>query len=46
MTREIAMAAATDEGNRSMRAAGRAKWNQTDLDAATREFIKLWSEEQ
>jgi len=41
MTTELARAAATDAGNRSMRAAGRSKWNQDDAIAAHREFSRL-----
>jgi hypothetical protein len=34
MTYHIAMAAGRDAGNRSMKAAGRTKWNEDDWDAA------------
>jgi hypothetical protein len=42
MTREIAWACATDEGDRSMKQAGRTEWSYDDLDAARREFDRLW----
>lgn len=42
LTREIAHAAGWDEGNRSMRAAGRAHWNAEDSDAAARETNRLY----
>jgi hypothetical protein len=42
MTREIAQAAATDAGTRSMHAAGRTKWNQDDYNAAAGIFNRLW----
>lgn len=43
MTREIALAAARDEGDRSMRAAGRTAWNQDDWYAASRRFNQVWA---
>lgn len=42
MTYQLAMAAARDAGNRSMREAGRTKWNQADYNAMVREFNRLW----
>jgi hypothetical protein len=42
MTQELARAAATDAGNRHMRAGRRAKWNQDDFIAAACEFNRLW----
>lgn len=42
LTRDLAWAAATDAGNRSMRQAGRTKWSQRDYNAAIREFDRLW----
>lgn len=44
LTREIAWAAATDAGDRSMRKAGRKAWNEEDLLAAAEEFARLWPE--
>lgn len=44
MTREMAWAMATDEGNRSMRRAGRMTWNQDDFNAAAKMFNRLWPE--
>lgn len=41
-TREIAMAAAQDEGNRSARATGRAAWNEEDWLAACAVFNRLY----
>lgn len=41
MTHELAMSAAKDAGNRSMRAAGRSIWSQADADAAYREYDRL-----
>ena len=46
LTREIAWAASLDEGNRSMREAGRTAWSQQDYNAAVREFDRLWPEER
>ncbi len=34
--------AATDTGNRHMRAAGRIAWIQEDYQAAASEFSRLW----
>lgn len=42
LTRELAFAASLDAGNRSMYAAGRAAWDETDQAAAAREFDRLW----
>lgn len=42
MTREIAHAASRDAGDRHMRAAGRAKWNEDDWNAAVEEYDRLW----
>lgn len=41
MTHELARAAATDAGNRSMRAHNRERWNEEDTKAANREYIRL-----
>lgn len=37
----VAFAAGTDAGNRSMRAAGRTKWNRADYNAAAREQARI-----
>lgn len=42
LTRDLAWSAATDAGNRSMRAAGRRRWSRADYSAAVREFDRLW----
>ena len=42
LTRELAFAAAWDTGMRSMRAAGRKKWNQDDYNVAAAEYDRLW----
>jgi hypothetical protein len=42
MTRALAWAAATDAGNRNMRAHGRTAWDAEDFDAAAAEFGRLW----
>lgn len=42
MTEDLARRAATDEGNRSMRANGRRKWNRDDFIAAATMFNRLW----
>jgi hypothetical protein len=42
MTYQLAMAAATDAGNRNMKQAGRSKWNQADYNTAVRELNRLW----
>jgi hypothetical protein len=41
-TYQLAHAAGTDAGNRSMRRAGRRKWNDRDYAAAVREFERIW----
>jgi hypothetical protein len=41
-TYQLAHAAGTDAGNRSMRRAGRKKWNDRDYAAAVREFERIW----
>ena len=41
LTPALIRAAATDAGNRSMRAAGRAVWAAEDNDAACAEFERL-----
>lgn len=46
MTREFARAAATDAGNRSMRAGGRGAWSEADYNAAVAEYERLWSVER
>jgi len=46
LTRALAYAAATDAGNRAMRAAGRAAWSVDDYNAAAREFARLWPRER
>lgn len=45
LTRQMAWAAATDAGNRSMRKHGRANWDEDDWNAATEEFNRLWRED-
>jgi hypothetical protein len=42
ITYQLAMAAARDTGNRSMRQSGRDKWSQADYNAMVREFNRLW----
>ena len=44
MTRALAWAAATDAGNRNMRAHGRAEWDEEDFNTAAAEFGRLWSD--
>ena len=39
---KLAHAAGTDAGNRSMRRAGRRKWNDRDYAAAVKEFERIW----
>lgn len=46
MTEPLARAAAWDEGNRSMRRAGRKVWNVDDWNAAAAEYARLWPEER
>jgi len=41
LTPQIAYAAGQDAGNRSMRKAGRTKWNRTDYNAAAHETNRL-----
>ena len=45
LTYDLAMAAARDAGNRSMRKAGRKAWNEHDYNAAVQEFHRLIPEE-
>ena len=42
ITYELAMAAARDAGNRSMRAGRRTKWAVKDWNAACETFERLW----
>lgn len=42
ITQSLAYAAGKDEGNRSMRKAGRTAWNRDDYNAAVREFNRLY----
>lgn len=46
LTRQIAWAAATDAGNRSMRKAGRTSWTEEDFNTAAKEFDRLWPQEK
>jgi hypothetical protein len=39
---QLAYAAGMDAGNRSMRRAGRKKWNDRDYAAAVKEFERIW----
>lgn len=41
LTQDLARAAATDAGNRSMRKAGRTKWDADDFNAAAQEYDRL-----
>lgn len=41
LTKAMCYSAGRDAGNRSMRKAGRAKWNQDDYNAAAEEFERL-----
>jgi len=41
LTADLAMAAARDAGNRSMRKAGRSRWNLDDMRAARAEADRL-----
>lgn len=43
MTPSLAWSAATDAGDRSMRAAGRTAWDEEDWDVAAEQFAKLCS---
>ena len=45
LSRDLAWAAVTDAGNRSMRAAARSVWSEQDFNAAAREFNRLWPPE-
>lgn len=42
ITYSLAMAAAQDAGNRSMRKGGRAKWAVKDWNEACKTFERLW----
>lgn len=42
MTYKIAMAAAQDAGNRSMKKAGRKKWSKADYNVAAKTFNDLF----
>lgn len=42
ITKDIAMAAAMDAGNRSKKAAGRAAWNTHDRNVAAMEYNRLY----
>lgn len=42
MTYQLAHAAGMDAGNRSMKAAGRAHWNEQDANTCWAEFERLW----
>lgn len=42
MTYAIAMAAARDAGNRSMREGGRTKWSRKDYGVASATFNRLY----
>jgi hypothetical protein len=44
LTKAMALAAAADVANRSMRAAGRTAWSVSDYNAAVRELERLWPE--
>ena len=46
MTYDLAMAASRDEGNRSMRKAGRTKWNVDDWNAACDALDRYYPQEQ
>lgn len=41
ITQALINSAATDAGNRSMRSAGRSKWNDEDYNAAVAEHERL-----
>jgi len=43
MTYGLAMAAAQDAGNRSMRTGGRSKWTVKDWNVACETFERLWA---
>ena len=42
MTFDLAHAAASDAGNRSMRKTGRSRWNEDDWNAMVETFDRLW----
>lgn len=42
-TRELAHAAAWDEGNCSMRKSGRLQWNYEDSNVCAKAFLRFWS---
>jgi len=42
MTESLARSIAWDEGNRSMKKAGRKKWSKADYNTAVRKYNKLW----
>jgi len=44
MTYSLAIAAGQDAGNRSMRQAGRSKWDEDDWNVAAETFGRLWPE--
>lgn len=44
MTREIALSAATDAGDRNMRRAGRTDWSEEDYNVASDTLERLWYE--
>jgi hypothetical protein len=44
MDYELAMAASHDEGNRSMRRAGRKRWNRDDYNAACEAMDRFYPE--
>jgi hypothetical protein len=44
ITREIALAAATDAGDRNMQAGGRKAWSEEDFNVATDTLGRLWYE--
>uniref|UniRef100_A0A6H1Z9Q4 Uncharacterized protein n=1 Tax=viral metagenome TaxID=1070528 RepID=A0A6H1Z9Q4_9ZZZZ len=46
MTYPLAHAAATDEGNRSMRAGGRRRWSEEDYNASAKEFNRIFPVDQ
>jgi hypothetical protein len=42
LTRELAMAASMDEGNRAMRSGGRSAWSEEDYAIVRKTFNRLW----
>jgi len=42
LTYSLAMAASRDAGNRSMRKAGRKRWNVADWNVAAEVFNRIW----